>query len=110
MMLENATSIPMLEKWKKTLDIKRYPGAILMELTKAFYTIIHELLLARIHAYGISIQSLLILSSYLSNRKKRVKINNSFSSQTYLIQGVPHESVLGPLLFNIYLYDLFSTL
>ena len=54
--------------------------------------------------------SLLILPSYLPNRKQRVKINNSFSSWTDLIQGVPKGSVLGPLLFNIYLNDLFFTL
>ena len=73
-----------------------------MDLSKAFDTINHELLLAKLHAYGFSMHSLLILSSYLSNRKQRVKINNSLSSWTDLIQSIPQGSVLGPLLFNIY--------
>ena len=103
--------ISMLEKWRNILeDNKGYSGAILMDLSKAFDTINHELLLAKLHAYGFSEQALLILSSYFSNRKQRVKINNAFSSWTDLIQGVPHGFVLGPLLFNIYLNDLFFSL
>ena len=52
----------------------------------------------------------MILSSYVSNRKKNVKINNSFSSWTDMIQSVPQGLALGFLLFNIYLSDLFFTL
>ena len=63
----------MLQKWRETLDIKGYTGAILMDLSKALDTINHELLLAKLHAYGFSAHSLLILSSYLFNRKQRVK-------------------------------------
>ena len=102
--------ISMLEKWRNILDNKGYSGAILMDLSKAFDTINHELLLAKLHAYGFSEQALLILSSYLSNRKQHVKINNTFSSWTDLIQGIPQGSVLRPLLFSIYLNDLFFSL
>ena len=82
------TLISMLEKWRKTLDIKGCAGAILTGLSKSFETINHELLLTKLHAYGFIMHSLLILSSYLSNRKQRVK---------KLIA-----SVLGQILFKVF--------
>ena len=63
----------------------------------------HELLLAKLHAYGFSRDALQLISSYLKNRWQRV--NTTFSQWTELFLGVPQGSVLGPLLFNIYLND-----
>ena len=60
--------ITLLEKWKIMLDKQGYAGAILMDLSKAFDTINHELLLAKLHAYGFDRKSLLIIGSYLKNR------------------------------------------
>ena len=57
----------MLEKWRNILDNKGYSETILVDLSKAFDTINHELLLAKLHAYGFSEQALLILSSYLKS-------------------------------------------
>ena len=81
-----------------------------MDLSKAFDTIHHELLLAKLHAYGFSKSSLQIIFSHLSERWQHVKTNSTFSSWAALLQGAPHGSVLGLLLFIICLNDLFFAL
>ena len=90
---------------EKTIDNKGFAREVLMDLSKAFDTLNHELLIAKPHACGFGKESLMLLLSYLSNRLQRIEINASFSSWTELFQGVSQGSVLGPLLFNIYLND-----
>ena len=77
----------MLEKRKKALDKEENMSAIFMDLSKAFDTINHNLLLAKLKAYGFSKQALSFMCSYLKNRRQRVQINNKFSSLKEVIAG-----------------------
>ena len=98
----------MVERLKKCLDESGgLYGAVLMDLSKAFDTINHELLIAKLSAYGFSDSALQIVFSYLSDRRQRTKVNSSFSSWEDLLCGILQGSVLGPLLFNIHINDMF---
>ena len=99
--------LKMIEAWKKHLDKGEKIGVILMDLSKAFDTINHSLLLAKLDAYGFSRTSLKLMQNYLCNRQQRISINGSFSDWTEVITRVPQGSILGPLLFNIFLNGIF---
>ena len=98
--------VTMLEKWKKAVANGEYVSALFLDLSKAFDTINHDILLAKLKAYGFSPNALKLMHSYLNNRKQQVQINNKFSSESTVIAGVPQGSIDGPLLFNLYVNDL----
>ena len=92
----------MLERWKQAIDKGEYISVMYMDLSKAFDTINHDLLLAKLRAYGFSTSALNLLYSYLKYRKQKVVINNKTSSSDVVIASVPQGSVDGPLLFNFF--------
>ena len=97
----------MLEIRKKVLDKGGHICAIFIDLSKAFDTLSHDLLIAKLGAYGLETCALRYMKSYLTNKKQTVRANKTFSELERITTGVPQGLILGPLLFNIFLNDLF---
>ena len=97
----------MLQSWQRELDESGYVGTVLMDLCKADNCIPHELLIAKLEVYGLHKNSLNVIADYLSGRKQRTKIGSVFSEWWKIICGIPQGSILGPLLFNIFIIGLF---
>ena len=87
--------------------IKKHFGPLLTDLSKAFDCLIHELLIAKLHAYGLSLSSLELVYDYLLNRKQRTKVNSNYSLWIDILEGVPQGFIMEPRFFNIFLCDPF---
>ena len=110
MVIEKATQLNMhyeeIENWKKYCVNNGYSAAVLVDLPKASDTIGHDFLIVNIQAYRLRGNSLKPIMNYLRNRYQNTKVNSSFKRWEELPISMPQGSVLGSLLFNVYLIDL----
>ena len=97
----------LLQKWQKELDSGEFIGTILMDLPKAYDCLPPDLLIAKLEAYGLDNGSLKLLLDYFSFRKQRTKVGSTYSKLSKIRRGIPQGSILGPLLFNIFINDIF---
>ena len=94
--------INLLQKWQKCLDVSdQIVGTLLMDLSKAYDCVSHYLIIAKLE------NSLRLIQNYHSQRHQRVRVGSSLSEWLEIILGVPHGSILGPILFNVFINDSF---
>lgn len=103
-----SATIDLVTKLKNKVDKKQISLGVFIDLKKAFDTISHDLLLDKLHSIGINGKAHSMLKSYLTNRSQVVKMGNFQSEPRQITCGVPQGSILGPLLFIVYINNIFE--
>ncbi len=92
----------LCEEMRHALDHSEMSAMILMDLSKAFDCLPHNLMVAKLTAYGMSPSAIKLLINYLRHYQQRVKIGSEFSEWMTILKGVPQSSILGPCFFNLF--------
>ena len=96
----------LIDRKTHELDLGYTPINIYIDLSNAFDTLDHNILISKLHHYGIKGAALQLLISYLSNRKQFVQYGDILSQKTDILMDVPQGTILGPFLFIIYIKDM----
>ena len=99
-------ALELIDRLLNQLNARKIPTNLYLDLSKAFDSISHDILLDKLRYYGFTDGSIQLLKSYLSNRKQYVQIDGVMSSMQYIQTGIPQGSIVGPLLFSIYINDI----
>ena len=102
--------ISIIENIKTKLDKQQFGCGIFIDLEKAFDTVNHKILISKLRHYGVRGNASNWITDYLTNRKQRVKISDTYSDCATITCGVPQGSILGPLLFIIYINDMHKSM
>ncbi len=98
--------LKFVEEWQKAFDNQEVPPALLIDLSKAFDAMHHDILVDKLYAYGMSQETVTLFASYLRNQKQRVKVGNSENEWEPLSKGVPQGSIMCAILFNLFLNNI----
>ena len=95
------------DKWRHHKECSKIPGILLADLSKAFDCLPHSLITSKLAAYGFDTNSITLLTDYLSHRPQRVKTGGAVSPWSTILKGVPQGSIMGPVIFNLFMNDVF---